>query len=289
MNIQDLPIKKIERDESTQARVRTDDDVAGEYAEVLENLPPPVVFFDGGKYWLGDGWHTVRAHELKRKKIVRCEVREGTRRDAIIYAAGANARHGLRRTNADKRRAIWLLLQHCRGWSNRQIADHCHVDHKTVGTLKQHMKIDSGEIPQTIEVADAQPENVDLVDSLSPAERAAWEAMTPEEQQQTLKEAEADTLDERLAACEVVIFRIEKRLGDDDIGKSIRNELKLFRVHMRAAVGWEEAKRTVVDEAFRERCLQDIDRLRKLNAGVPGERPRVSILDRLTAKVKNSQ
>ncbi|MGT2479599.1 hypothetical protein ACU4GR_13540 [Methylobacterium oryzae CBMB20] len=33
-----------------------------------------------------------------------CEVRQGGLRDAILHSAGANAAHGLRRTNADKRR-----------------------------------------------------------------------------------------------------------------------------------------------------------------------------------------
>lgn len=32
------------------------------------------------------------------------EVLRGTKRDAILYSVGANSTHGLRRTNADKRR-----------------------------------------------------------------------------------------------------------------------------------------------------------------------------------------
>jgi hypothetical protein len=37
---------------------------------------------------------------------------------------------------------------------------------------------------------------------------------------------------------ESIIARIEKRLGDDDLGKTISDDLKLFRAHARHSVGW---------------------------------------------------
>ena len=37
---------------------------------------------------------------------IAADVRQGTRRDALLFAAGANSSHGLSRTTADKRRAI---------------------------------------------------------------------------------------------------------------------------------------------------------------------------------------
>jgi hypothetical protein len=39
------------------------------------------------------------------------DVRQGTLRDAILYSCSANAAHGMRRTNADKRRAVLRLLE----------------------------------------------------------------------------------------------------------------------------------------------------------------------------------
>lgn len=53
----------------------------------------------------------------------------GPRRDAILYSVGANSTHGLRRTNADKRRAVETLLrdEEWQGWSNRKIAEVCGV------------------------------------------------------------------------------------------------------------------------------------------------------------------
>ncbi|MCL2000844.1 MAG: hypothetical protein FWG74_05375, partial [Planctomycetes bacterium] len=66
------------------------------------------------------------------------EVRSGTFRDALLFAAGANAGHGLRRTNADKRRAVEMLLgePECVGWSNEQIARHCRVGPHLVAEIR---------------------------------------------------------------------------------------------------------------------------------------------------------
>jgi hypothetical protein len=63
---------------------------------------------------------------------------DGSKRDAILCAVGANADHGQRRTNADKRRAVQTMLQdpEWSGWSDRQIADQCAVSHNFVGSLR---------------------------------------------------------------------------------------------------------------------------------------------------------
>ena len=49
---------------------------------------------------------------------ISADVREGSRRDAILYAVGANASHGLKRTNRDKRNAVMVLLKDPE-WSDR--------------------------------------------------------------------------------------------------------------------------------------------------------------------------
>lgn len=65
-------------------------------------------------------------------------VQPGGLRDAILFAVGANATHGLRRMNADKRRAVMRLLDdpEWAAWSDREIARRCSVDHKFVGKLR---------------------------------------------------------------------------------------------------------------------------------------------------------
>jgi hypothetical protein len=63
-----------------------------------------------------------------------CEIRQGSLRDAILFACGANAVHGLRRTNKDKRRAVRTLLKdpEWSQWTDVEIARRCAVDPKTV-------------------------------------------------------------------------------------------------------------------------------------------------------------
>ena len=49
-------------------------------------------------------------------------------------AAGENATHGKRRTNADKRAAVlrWLEDDEGRQWTDRYIGEQCHVSHPFV-------------------------------------------------------------------------------------------------------------------------------------------------------------
>jgi hypothetical protein len=68
------------------------------------------VFYDGAEYWLADGFHRVHAAQKLRRLTIAADVRQGTRRDAVLLSARANAEHGLRRTNEDKRRAVLTLL-----------------------------------------------------------------------------------------------------------------------------------------------------------------------------------
>jgi transposase-like protein len=55
-----------------------------------------------------------------------------------MYAVGANAAHGLRRTNADKRRAVTMLLDDDEWgqWSDSAIARQCGVSHTFVATVR---------------------------------------------------------------------------------------------------------------------------------------------------------
>jgi hypothetical protein len=131
-------------DERAQPRVICEDLVA-EYADDMrrrDKLPPPVVFQDiGNIYWLSDGFHRHRAAVALEWKTIECEVRQGGLRDAVLFSCGANAVHGMRRTNEDKRRAVGkLLADHEWGkWSDREIARRCHVNHELVGELRQEL------------------------------------------------------------------------------------------------------------------------------------------------------
>jgi hypothetical protein len=127
-----LKLDDIRIDGGTQMRAEISTATVAEYAELLDDgveLPPLVVFNDGADHWLGGGFHRYHAKRYNRDVTARCEVRSGTVRDAILFAAGDNAEHGLRRTNADKRKAVLAVLD-LDGWaskSNYEIAEVCKV------------------------------------------------------------------------------------------------------------------------------------------------------------------
>ncbi len=110
-------------------------------------FPPVVVFFDGLEYWLADGFHRVNAAIQAGIEHINVDVKEGDKRDALLYAVGANSSHGLRRTNEDKRNAVLLLLNdpEWREWSNVEIAKACAVSHTFVNNLRSSLETVSSE------------------------------------------------------------------------------------------------------------------------------------------------
>lgn len=126
---------------------------AAEYAEAMKAgalFPPVVVFVDSkGVHWLADGFHRCAAAELAGFAEVAADVREGSRKDALLHAASANASHGLRRTNADKRRAVALVLAACPKWSDRRVAEVCGVSHPFVANVKKASEVVTVTTPAT--------------------------------------------------------------------------------------------------------------------------------------------
>ena len=76
-------------------------------------------------------------------------MRTGTLRDAVLFSVGANAAHGLRRTNADKRRAVETLLADAEwsAWSDREIARRCCVHHDMVAVARKSLADSASEKP----------------------------------------------------------------------------------------------------------------------------------------------
>jgi uncharacterized ParB-like nuclease family protein len=112
-----LSVAAIRTDGGTQPRSTILRDVVEEYAAAMADgakFPAITVFYDGAEYWLADGFHRLAATEAAGREKINCDVRQGTRRDAVLHSVGANAAHGMRRTNEDKRRAVRVLLEDAR-------------------------------------------------------------------------------------------------------------------------------------------------------------------------------
>jgi ParB-like chromosome segregation protein Spo0J len=127
-----LSLREIRVDGDTQARERLDEGVIEEYAEVMRRhvrFPPVIIYNDGADNWLADGFHRYHAARKANVSSLEVEVRVGSVEMARLYAATANAAHGLRRTLGDKRRAVQMVLATSEGrrWSQERIAKHCGV------------------------------------------------------------------------------------------------------------------------------------------------------------------
>ena len=101
------------QDGGAQMRVEMKPDIVREYADDMAAgavFPLVEVYYDGSIYWLAEGYHRVEAARLLERETIDAEVLDGGERDAILRGIGSNASHGLRRTQADKRRAVERLL-----------------------------------------------------------------------------------------------------------------------------------------------------------------------------------
>ncbi|GAC1457015.1 MAG: hypothetical protein NVS2B14_00040 [Chamaesiphon sp.] len=137
----EMPIDLIRKDGGTQSRAEINQSVVEEYAEAMKEgtpFPPVTTFYDGENYWLADGFHRVEAAIVAGRDSITIRIQQGTRRDAVLHSVGANATHGLRRTNADKRRAVETLLndEEWAAWSDREIARKCGVGNQLVGHVR---------------------------------------------------------------------------------------------------------------------------------------------------------
>jgi len=145
MPVQTLDLDDIRLDGDTQGREALNEAVVAEYAEAMgrgDKFPAVQVFHDGEGYWLADGFHRYHA-ALKADRVqIVAFVQRGDRSDARWYAisAKANGQHGLRRTNADKARAVRMALQDRPGLSDRAIAEHVGVSHPTVTKYRSELE-----------------------------------------------------------------------------------------------------------------------------------------------------
>lgn len=137
-----LALALIEENGGTQSRAALNLDKIKEYSEILERLPPIIVFYDGTKYWLGDGFHRVAAAANVEAKEIDVDVRQGTLRDAILFSFGANASHGIPRSSDDKRQAIVRMLADGEwgAWSDVKIAEACRVGRHLVAKVRAELE-----------------------------------------------------------------------------------------------------------------------------------------------------
>ena len=157
-----LSIEKIKK--GHQARAAINEATVAEYAKHIEDggeFPPIIVYFDSKEYHLADGFHRLLASERIGCLDILEEVRIGTSRDALKHALGANAYHGLPRTNADKRNAVEIALDDSE-WSRlstRDIAKLCNVSHNLVAEIQRERNPVKNTVVKELSVIGLQPDD----------------------------------------------------------------------------------------------------------------------------------
>ena len=141
----DIRVSDILFDDEHHPRAEVDQQLVAEYAEALREgatFPPIDVFRQGKKYLLADGRHRVEAARQLARKTIKAKIRLGDKREAILFAVGANTEHGQRRSNADKRKAVRIILTDkiWWEWSDNAIAQRCCVSDGLVKEMRAEVR-----------------------------------------------------------------------------------------------------------------------------------------------------
>lgn len=273
-----LKLKNVNVDPAIQPRAAGLDeghvaDLEAAYRAGAAVPPPRVVKTASGAMWLSRGFHRIAAALRAGLAELEFEVVAGDRKDAIIDAACSNTDHGLKRTNADKRRAVEILLTECPEWSDRKLADSagvgddlvravrkatvqvpfsgtCDAPAKRVGKdgkaytvkPKSPLKAPEPEAEDPAIVAEAGL-SADPVEVVAPADDDANPEDTPifePEPPATPPPAEADPAADSLAAVETLCRDMDAVAGRM---KGLKADRYCYAIHVDSAVAQVEAAR----------------------------------------------
>lgn len=137
-----IDISKLDFNCDTQVRVSVVEETVEDYAYKMKNgveFDPIEVFHDGLIYIPVDGFHRILAAERIGRKKIEANVIKGTKRAAWLYARKhANAKNGMRLTNADKRKKVNDFLQdfECMFWTDSRIANEADVSVPFVARMR---------------------------------------------------------------------------------------------------------------------------------------------------------
>ncbi len=227
-------------DEKLQSRIEINQDAVDDYAHAMENgdkFPSMTVFFDGVHYYLADGYHRYHAAKKAGKVGYECEIINGTFREAQLYATGVNAKHGMRRSHADKRKAVMTLLEDFEWsqWSNSEIARRAGVSVTFVINLRQ-----SGEKPQSVKyttptgkVAErkAKTEKKEPEPELKGPEVKPEPTFDPRDELIETLTKENTNLSDRLAVAAVSGTEDEKKMAEQTIAE-LREKVRILEIEL---------------------------------------------------------
>jgi hypothetical protein len=127
-------------------RAHVDKEAVADYRARFEDgspFPPIDLYYDGEIYWCADGVHRLTAATGLEHETIAAEIFKGGKREALEHAVKANWAHGVRRTSADKRQAVSLVLgdEIWREWSDRRVAEFCGVSDHLVAAIRGEIQV----------------------------------------------------------------------------------------------------------------------------------------------------
>lgn len=157
------------------------DDYANTYRTTPDVMPPPHVYIVAGSPQCTDGYHRVTAALMAGVEFLRCAVvGEGTADDAEWAACAANQGHGLRRSNADKRRSVERALGSPIGseMTATAIAEHVGVSVPFVAAMRRERETSATEDVLTVNTSPVSRRK-DSLGRLQPASKPPLKAPEP--------------------------------------------------------------------------------------------------------------
>ena len=225
-----MKLNQLTIDGGTQSRTKIIQEAVDEYAEALRGgarFPPVLVYYDGIKYYLTDGYHRYFAHQKAGIRDIEVQVVNGTLRDAILRSFSVNAENGRHRTNDDKRNAVQSMLDdfEWQFWNNAEIAKACRVSDTLVAAVR----------------GGAKPEVVKVTRNGKTFERKAKYVKTETDEPQhdqtgdVIKALadENDKLKDRLAVAVYAVDESEKKMAEILI-MQLREELRLLELELKS-------------------------------------------------------
>ena len=272
-----IELSKIRIDGCTQPRAELNQATVDEYAEAIKTgaqLPPVTLFYDGAHYWLADGFHRYFGAKAAGRTTIHEDITPGTLREAILYSLSANSKHGLRRSNADKRRAVQTLLDDAEwgAWSDNELARRCAVSVSFVGDVrKAHHSLTTVTNPQQRTVVTKHGttttmNTANIGKKAAPAEpEKTAEPPPPPEPEYTPLDAANDQisdLQDALARASVGELSTEEKEEAARLVARLREEVRVLTLKLKAMTAARDGFMTQVAELKKQCAMQrkELDR-----------------------------
>jgi hypothetical protein len=243
-------INEVKETYEAQARAAICEKTVAEYADAMSKgaiFPPITVFADSIEFVIADGHHRYLAAKKIGAKEIEAILRPGSVGDAILFSVGTNANHGLRRTLADRRKAVTILLQdeEWTTWSNAKIAEKCCCSDELVAKIRQEIGAEKTSTTCTRngkQMLMRTPKHVRSQKDVYPTETGGIEESPPDPKDIELEIAKAacskaaieiEDLKDRLTKIQLVGDEADREAAALEVDE-MRKQIKLLEVDVRS-------------------------------------------------------